>query len=93
MLIESTLLETYVLIEVRSPTDALAILLLLTLMLNMFLLMLYTFLLIPAQLVLMPFLADVETVWMPAELVATPTVLVLADVETDWMPAELVATP
>ena len=30
---------------------------------------------------------------MPAELVATPTVLVLADVETDWMPAELVLMP
>ena len=47
----------------------------------------------PAELVLIPFIAEVETVWMPAELVATPTVLVLADVEIVWIPAELVAMP
>ena len=35
----------------------------------------------PAELVLIPFIAEVEMVWMPAELVATPAVLVLADVE------------
>ena len=35
-------------------------------------------------------LAPVETVTMPAELVAMP---VLAPVETAWMPAELVAMP
>ena len=34
-------------------------------------------------------LAPVETVTMPAELVAMP---VLAPVETAWMPAELAAT-
>ena len=38
----------------------------------------------------MPVLADVETVWIPSELVLMP---VLADVETVWMPRELVLMP
>ena len=38
----------------------------------------------------MPVLADVETVWIPRELVLMP---VLADVETVWIPSELVLMP
>ena len=44
----------------------------------------------PAELVAIPVLAEVETAWIPAALVEMP---VLAPVETAWMPAELVATP
>ena len=39
---------------------------------------------------LIPFIAEVETVWIPRELVLMPF---FADVETVWMPAELVVTP
>ena len=37
--------------------------------------------LMPRELVLMPFLADVETDWIPAELTTTLDALVLAAVE------------
>ena len=47
----------------------------------------------PAELVAIPVLAPVETVWMAAELVATPLALVTAAVETAWIPEALVAMP